>query len=133
MLYSCSENYEQHYKEFSDFNNANLRLKSWFPNLISTDCYDLKEIHNMETNSSFGQFSYKFNNRIDLLLSDNNLYKKMPFDSLTKFLAGITKPKKPNWFPDETQMKGNVSYKKESMFLIKVDRDKKIYFIYSTE
>ena len=56
-LGSCSENFEQSYKDFHEFNQITLRQKSWFPKLIAEDCYSLKERHNLENTSSFGMFS----------------------------------------------------------------------------
>jgi hypothetical protein len=32
---SCSENYEQSFKNFAEYNRATLRQKTWFPDIIS--------------------------------------------------------------------------------------------------
>ena len=132
ILYSCSDNIEQSYKDFNEFNQTDLRHKSWFPDFISADCYYLKEIHNLNNNNSFGVFSYKQSFRIDSMLSDRKVYENITIDTLNKFLSRITTPNKPAWFLDKDQIQSDVFYRHNSMYLINDTQGKKLYFVYST-
>ena len=131
IFFSCSDNFEQSYENFTKFNQATLRLKSWFPAFIAADCYDLKEIHGLDNNNSFGRFSYKNNFRIESLLSDSTVYEKVTFATLHNFLKKIIKPVRPDWFIDDDEIQVKTVYRKGYMYLIKSEIDKIIYFTYS--
>ena len=59
FLFSCTENIEQSYKNYQDFIKTSDGNKSWFRDLISKDCYNIKEVHNIDNNNSFVTFNYR--------------------------------------------------------------------------
>ena len=133
MLYSCSDNFEQSYEDFTEFDQASLRLKSWFPPLTATDCYNFKEIHNLNNNNSFGRFSYRNTFRIDSLLSDSKTYEKISLDSVSIFIKKIKSPKYPSWFLIKEKIPGKIFYKNGLIYLIKYEEERTIYFVYSSK
>ena len=133
ILFSCSEDFEQSYNNFSELDQTNLRLKGWFPDFIDSNCYNLKECHSIEINSSFGKFLFKKEFRVDSLLSFKNGYEETSLDSINIFLETIKKPKRPSWFLHKETMPGNSFYKKDKMYFIKNSKENAIYFAYSTE
>ncbi len=58
-LSACSNLYEQHYNEYTDYNKINARPKSWFPeNIIFEDAYNLRSVSCLDSLSAFGEFNY---------------------------------------------------------------------------
>lgn len=133
LMSSCSDNIEQSFKDFSEFNSSGTRLKSWFPDdLITNDCYDFKEIHNLENSNSFGKFSYKNSLRIDSIFFNSERYQEIRIDSLNIVFNKVIKPKRPNWFLSNEQIIGKKIYKRNTKTFIKDENNKTVYFIYTS-
>jgi hypothetical protein len=132
ILYSCTENIEQSYTDFEKYNQIDLRHKSWFPDFVGPDCYNFKEIHNLENDVSFGVLTYRNKSRIDSLLSDTKVYEKIKLETIKKGFSKITKPKMPDWFLRKDQIQNKAFYTKGPMYLINDDQNQKLYFVHST-
>ncbi len=133
LMGSCSDNFEQSYKTFSELNSSGTRLKSWFPDdLLANECYDFKEIHNLENSNSFGKFSYRNSTRMDSALFNKNNYQEISIDSMNLVFTKIVKPKRPDWFLSDEQIIGKKIYRHNKITLIKDEGNKTIYFIYIT-
>jgi hypothetical protein len=133
MLSSCAGSIEQSYQTFDQFNQATTRQKSWFPGFISPGFYNLKEIHSVETNSSFGVVSYSDNFNADTAFKKGNLYENVPFDTLDKFLSHVTSPASPEWFLDRNTMQQCKIFRMQAEYFISDVLSKKIYFVCSSE
>ena len=130
---SCNQGYHQFYKDFGDYNTASLRQKSWFPQLISENCFDIKVILYLDesdtTNYAFGVFSYTDPQKMTLALSDTN-NKKVNFESLQYCLARIPPSGIPHWFIKSEKIKSSDIYLNERFFVIDCRQDRQIYFVY---
>lgn len=130
LLISCSNDFEQSYKTFNDFNDSGTRLKSWFPDdLITNNCFDFKETHSIEETNSFGKFSYTNSSLIDSVFSYNKSYQELSIDSLNIIFNKVIKPKRPSWFLNNEQIIGKKIFKHNTIALIKDENNKTIYFI----
>lgn len=121
---------EQSYDNYQDFNETSDRDKSWFPDLISSDCYKIKEVHNIDNNNSFGVFNYRNESRIDSLISKTAT--RTTIEDFETFINRVKNPKRPKWFLDFENSTGLMFYKAKNMAIAKDHATKKIYFVYST-
>lgn len=129
---SCSENYEQSFKNFTEYNQANLRQKGWFPDIISADCYDMKEIHNLDNNNCYGKFSYH-QDSIEMKVLGTKKFTKSTFDRYTHFVAKLSYPEKPSWFLTNINSNNMDVYESKNIFIVNNREIKTVYFTYSTE
>ena len=56
LLNSCGERPEQHYATLSDVGDA--MALGWMPRWITTDASDIRELHDIDTNATWGQFTF---------------------------------------------------------------------------
>ena len=130
---SCNQGYHQFYKDFSEYNTASLRQKSWFPPLISENCFDIRVKLYLDesntTNYAFGVFSYTDLKKMTLALSDTN-NKKINFESLQYCLVRIPPTGVPQWFIKSETIKSSDIYLNERFFVIDRRQNKQIYFVY---
>lgn len=128
---SCSENFEQSFKNFAEYNRATLRQKTWFPDIISADCYDMKEIHNLNNNNCYGKFSYH-QDSIEMKILVTKKFSKSTFELYTAFVAKLSYPEKPSWFLNNNSVNMDV-YESKNIFIVNNRETKTVYFTYSTE
>ena len=130
--FSCvMENYEQHYKDYKSLKESTLRQQSWFPEIISNDSYDFKEIHNLENNFSYGKYKYLENKYFDSIFTGSGEDIIIDFTEFKKEANKIDKPERPKWFldcesanPDEFE-----SIKIDDYYISRHIKSKTIYFI----
>ena len=131
FLFSCTENIEQSYKNYQDFIKTSDGNKSWFRDLISKDCYNIKEVHNIDNNNSFVTFNYRKENKIDSLISciTTNKITVKEFNTLIK---KINNPKRPKWFLKPENTVGLEFFQTKNMIIAKDLATKAVYFGYSS-
>ena len=131
-FFACSDHYEQRYDTFNDFNKANQRNKGCFPNLISSDAYDLKNDSYLDEDlCAFGTFSYSKTSYYDSIFTQNK-EKSINF-SIFKDQVKMHKDRIPKWFL-ETELDSKGHYESIQLERFYITRDvsrNKIYFILS--
>jgi hypothetical protein len=127
-LISCSETFTQSYSDYEEFVNSHEGQKSWFYDLIANDSSDIKEIHNIDNNNSFGRFSYRESPRIILILLDTITFQQIPPQEAVKFISRISIPNRPSWFVANTEILDCLTYKSKNFILIHKPSDKSLYF-----
>ncbi|QPH39108.1 hypothetical protein [Pedobacter endophyticus] len=128
LLFGCQDTYKQEYKTYAEFNKMNARNKSWFPNIINNDAYNLKSISALDSLCAFGRFSYSDSNAYNSIFAKDNL-------DLKTFLKKVRQnySRKPPWFIDTTnlQTKKPEIIQQERFYLLNIKTEKTIYFILS--
>lgn len=112
---SCSNQYEQYYENYSGYDKANVRNKSWFPKqLIFNDTYALRNISCLDSLSAFGQFNYSKSFLYDSVFNNKEI-QRLPIE---KYLEKIQRNKinKPQWFHTPT------SAERANLEIILIDR-----------
>ena len=130
FLTSCSDNYEQSYTDYSSFNKSSVRQQGWFPDIVGQDCFDFKEIHNLDNNNSYGTFAFTNENRINSILADTMNYKQINVHEVDSILNKIVSPKRPEWFIRDISLNYFDFYIQDLNCIIKDGRNKRIYFAY---
>lgn len=130
LLVSCSDGFEQSYDKYEDYNKgATLRNKSWFPDIVAEDSYDLKNDSYLDPLCAFGEFKYTNTNYYDSVFTNSQSIDR------TTFLEKVTthSNRKPRWFLDsELISKDNLETIQIKRFYIARDKgQKKIYYILS--
>ena len=74
-LAACTDKYEQEYQTYNDFDKVNQRNKGWFPDIISTDAYNLKNTSYLDSLCAFGTFSYSDNYFYDSIFDKTEINK----------------------------------------------------------
>ena len=131
FLFSCTENIEQSYKNYQDFIKTSDGNKSWFPDLVSKDCYNIKEIHNIDNNNSFVTFNYRKENKIDSLISCKTT-NKITVKEFNTFIKKINNPKRPKWFLKPENTVGLEFFQTKNMIIAKDPATKAVYLVYSS-
>ncbi len=128
FIVACSDNYEQHYKDFESFNKTNLRNKSWFPEIIDTSAYDFKSISHLEKLAGFGTFRYSKAEYYDLIFKDRKV--RIAF---SEFKRNVNKhPKQiPAWFIDvnKADIHSFETIKIDRFYITRNRQKKQIYFV----
>lgn len=132
FLQSCSDNYEQSYADYSSFNKSSARQQGWFPGIVGQDCFDFKEIHNLDNNNSYGTFAFTNGDRIDSLLTDTLRFEQIKSNEVESLLNKIVSPKKPEWFIKDISRNYLDFYKQELTCIIKDSGNKRIFFVYNS-
>ena len=129
---ACFELVDQSYKNYESFmNKSSIGQRTWFPNIISEDAVNLREVHDIDNNSSFGRFEYEYSEYYDSIFSDTTNFKTGTINEFIDGIQSMGRRKTPDWFVDIELIKN----KKMEIILIDrfiVTRDKKsksIYFI----
>jgi len=130
LIVSCSDSFEQEFDNYTEFSQANLRQKSWFPDLISKDAYSIKSESSLAPLCDFGTYKYTNNKYYDSVFSIDN-HQRVDFSTFMQKVKEHADGK-PNWFL-------NIDLEKQSLESIKVDRfyiarqkeNRQIYFILS--
>lgn len=127
LLTSCSDYFEQSYDTYDEYNSRNLRNKSWFPAIISTDAYNLRSKSYLEELCAFGSYNYSANKYYDSAFVNG---KAIDF-SLFAEKVKINERHKPNWFLDLSEIpKNNIqTIQKERFYIARDTVQKKIYFV----
>ncbi len=129
LLFACSDNYDQNYDNFSDFNTATLRSKTWFPAIISSDAYNIQNTSSTNPVCAFGTFSYLNSNFYDSIFRNP---QTMQIDFLM-FSQKIKQhfERKPDWFLNVDNVSKNEIeiIKAEEFFIARQKSEKKVYFI----
>jgi hypothetical protein len=125
---SCSDSYKQKYSNFKDFNNANQRNKSWFPNIITSDSYNLKNVAYLNPLCAFGTFDYSDSNFCDSLFKSSNT--RIDF-SVFKQKVNENMNRKPDWFLNlnKTYASEFETIQLQHFYITRKIKAKKIYFI----
>jgi hypothetical protein len=131
LFLGCSDSYQQHYDNFSEFNKANERNKGWFPDCVSIDAYNLKNTSYLDSLCAFGTFSYSNSNFYDSIFT-NPSADKIDF---SKFEQKVRQHinRKPDWFLSlENVFKNEYeAIQIERFSIVRHIRDKKVYFVLS--
>ena len=125
----CAENYNQQYDTFNDFNKVNQRNKGWFPAIINSDAYDLKNVSYLDSLTAFGSFNYVENNFYDSIFVSPKT-KRIEF-SLFEQKVNEHSNRKPNWLINwntSSEHEFETIQRKGFYFCIQIN-EKKIYFV----
>jgi hypothetical protein len=131
FLFSCSGNYEQRYDKYADFEKVNLRNKGWFPDIVSSDAYDLKSDSYLDDLCAFGMYNYSNNNYYDSAFTIPSA-RQIDFSVFAEKVK-INESRRPSWFLDLNSIsKVNFETIRIERFYIARDKtQKKIYFVLS--
>lgn len=132
FLQSCSDNYEQSYADYSSFNKSSARQQGWFLDIVGQDCFDFKEIHNLDNNNSYGTFAFTNGDRINSLLADTLKFEQIKINEVESYFNKIVSPKKPEWFIKDIFRNSLEFYKQELTCIIKDSGNKRVYFAYTS-
>jgi hypothetical protein len=128
FLSSCSNTYEQTYSTYQEFEKANERNKSWFPNWIDNSCSELKSISSVSNNESIGRFTYKSNGKIDSILSEKATTERINTNAFQIMLVDM-KTEMPNWFIAKDKVMGKTIWKYNEHYLAKDTIHHIVYFL----
>lgn len=124
---SCSDGLRQEYATFEEFDKANLRAKSWFPNCIGKDAFNFKSVSDLDPLFGFSKFEYIDARFYDSILNTSD-YNKIDFSFMHDAIEKH-KEVKPSWFIDlwTTQNKKLIYRKSNRLYIINNSEDKTIY------
>ena len=127
---ACTDKYEQQYQNYSDFEKANQRNKGWFPDIISTDVYNLKNVSYLDSLCAFGTFSYSNSYFYDSIF--NKALDKIDF---SKFKQKVNEhlERRPKWFlkADNNFENEYHAMQQDRFYIVRSLKDKKVYFVLS--
>jgi hypothetical protein len=131
LVAACTDKYEQQYQTYSDFDKVNQRNKGWFPNIISTDAYNLKNASYLDSLCAFGTFSYSNNYFYDSIFNNTEINKI----NFSKFEQKVNKhfKRRPDWFvkTDKISESEYQTIQQDRFYIVRHSKDKKVYFILS--
>ena len=129
LTFSCINNVRSKYLSYSDYKNSTFRKQSWFPDFVSKDSYELSEIHNIETNNSFGKFHYSNSQYYDSVFQTKKEMTPITYSVFKSKVEKIKSPNKPDWFPTEPNLI-KMQFYTYQFFYIAVDKSNmSIFFI----
>ena len=131
LFVGCTDKYEQHYKTYNEFNKVNQRNKGWFPDFITVDAFELRNVSYLDSLCAFGVFSYSDNKFYDSVFSDPNA----TMIDFSKFEQKVNEHVKriPNWFLklDNISKSEYQAIQKKRFYIVRQLSRKKIYFVLS--
>ena len=101
------------------------------PNLISKDCYNIKEVHNIDNDNSFVTFKYRKESKIDFLISCKTT-NKITIKEFNTIIKKINNFKRPRWFLKPENTVGLEFFQPKNMIIAKDPATKAVYFVYSS-
>jgi hypothetical protein len=130
-LAACTDKYEQEYQTYSDFDKVNQRNKGWFPDIISTDVYNLKNESYLDPLCAFGAFSYSNNIFYDSIFEKMGK-NKIDFSKFEQKVNAHLK-RRPDWFlkTDKISKSEYQTIQQDRFYIVRNSKDKKVYFILS--
>ena len=130
-LAACTDKYEQEYQTYSDFDKVNQRNKGWFPDIISTDAYNLKNASYLDSLCAFGTFSYSNNYFYDSIF-DKTEINKIDFSKFEQKVNEHLK-RRPDWFMkiDTISRMEYQAIQQDRFYIVRNSKVKKVYFILS--
>lgn len=132
FLSSCNENIEQSFADYDSFKKSTLRNQSWFPSIVFSDAYNLREIHNIDNNNVFGKFEYQNMELYDSLFLDKGQKQELISSQVFKEkVESINLPKKPAWFIDIDSAEYKTAFFDDYFLVLNDEKNKTIYFIHT--
>lgn len=130
-LAACTDKYEQEYQTYNDFDKVNQRNKGWFPDIISTDAYNLKNTSYLDSLCAFGTFSYSNNYFYDSIF-DKTEINKIDFSKFEQKVNEHLK-RRPDWFMkiDTISRMEYQAIQQDRFYIVRNSKVKKVYFILS--
>jgi len=130
-LAACTDKYEQEYQTYNDFDKVNQRNKGWFPDIISTDAYNLKNTSYLDSLCAFGTFSYSDNYFYDSIF-DKTEINKIDFSKFEQKVNEHLK-RRPDWFMkiDTISRMEYQAIQQDRFYIVRNSKVKKVYFILS--
>lgn len=130
ILFGCSAPYSQSYDNYDEFDKVNLRNKSWFPDIVTNDAYELKCDSYLDELCAFG--TYKCS---DDQLTDSIFLKKEHINfSVFKEKVEIHKERIPRlFFLDINEAPGNnyETIRDARFYIVRSINSKQIFFVLS--
>lgn len=131
LFASCTNKYEQVYKNYNEFSKVNQRNKSWFPDFISVDAFDFKNESYLDSLCAFGVFSYSDSKFYDSIFTSTGVDKI----EISKFEQKVNEHKNriPTWFLKFDNISSNEYQfiQKNRFYIVRQLSKKKIYFVLS--
>ncbi|MGY3053351.1 hypothetical protein ACVWYG_001551 [Pedobacter sp. UYEF25] len=130
FLVSCSDGFEQSYDNYEHYNKeATLRNKTWFPDIINDDSYNLKNDSYLDPLCAYGVFNYSNTIYYDSIFTNSQNIDRTIFNEKVKTHSY----RRPRWFVDPALVsKDSLETIQIKRFYIARDKEKKkIYFIIS--
>lgn len=131
LFAACSGSYKQQYNNFDEYNKINQRNKSWFPDFIASDAFELKNESYLDELCAFGVFNYSNDGYYDSIFADTSVEQ---IDIATfKEKISTHKNRIPSWFlhPDFVPSNNYSTIKIERFYITKNNSQKKIYYVLS--
>jgi len=130
ILASCSGKHEQQYDSYKSYQEAKLKDKSWFPSMLSSDAYNIKNVSSRDSSCAYGMFSYRKDSLYDSIFavsSKNRIAYSIFNDKVEKHIR-----LKPGWFinPPVYVYSGFETIKIDRFYIVRDKQGKKVYFIY---
>jgi len=131
FITACTNKYEQRYQNYSDFDKVNQRNKGWFPNIISTDAYNLQNVSYLDSLCAFGTFSYSNNYFYDSIF-DKTEINRIDFSKFEQKVNEHLK-RQPDWFLKFDKISKNEfqTIQQDRFYIVRHSKDKKVYFVLS--
>jgi hypothetical protein len=125
LIVSCNENFEKQFKNYQELKNSNYYKKGWIPSIIPLDAYDIKEVHNIDTNNTYGIFRYQNPESFSKIIKELSSFK---LSNIEKDVKKINRPPKPSWWCliNKTQFKTG----KWNDFKFIIDKEHKIVYYF---
>lgn len=127
----CTDRYEQRYQTYNDFKMINQRNKTWFPGIISTDAYNLRNASYLDPLCAFGTFSYTNNHFYDSIFNKTEINKI----SFSKFEQKVNEQlkRRPDWFlKTDTVLKSDYqAIQQDRFYIVRNPKFRNVYFILS--
>lgn len=129
VITSCTEYFDQNYYTFDEYNLRTNRNKSWFPDLISKDAYEIRSKSYLNELCAFGCFRYRNNEYYDSAFRKGKIINFTIFTDKVNF----NKKHKPDWFeiPVKKYINNIETMQKERFYIARDKLQKKIYFVLS--
>lgn len=99
---SCNETISTEFATYQALEESNYLQKGWIPRVLPRDAINIKEMHNIDNNRTYGCFEFDNTTLIDTLLE---LYPIASLQNVIKSIETIYLPNRPNWFITNNDLK----------------------------
>jgi len=100
FLYACNEDVSSDFQSYDDLVKIKYLENGWIPTIIPIDAKNIKEIHNLDLNSTFGKFEFSSHLFVDSIL----ILQRISSRTIKENIARINRPSRPDWFISDSKI-----------------------------
>ncbi|PGH40309.1 MAG: hypothetical protein CRN43_03770 [Candidatus Nephrothrix sp. EaCA] len=126
---ACSNTTHREFDTYKDVQQQGYLQNGWIPLIMPIDAYQIKEVHDLDLNYTFGMFRYS---SIQIFSATFDTIQHYPLESIKSYIKEINRPPQPMWFIDiDKSAESSLESKKWNDFKFIVDKkNKTVYYVF---